>query len=721
MNEFDRIFGNEFFIIDSNNINSIKTRLYGYTIQNDKVIEMDELDDTQDITPDGAYIFVKVTNEEIIISQDFLGYYGLYVYHVGDYFAISNSFYKLSEYLKNNHPISFNRTYGDSLLFSGFHAYAYGETLVNEIEVLPSQYRIIINKNNKQIVYDEIDYKERTIDINSFKGISIIDKWYYKWTNILRSIKNKTNNMSFNLSGGKDSRLVAALWLTANIDLDKINIKSYTDKNHEIDFKIASDIAKEFNFELNKNEDNSNKNPFNEINTVLNISFYTKLGFHNELYFRYFRFEDTLYQCGGSAGETIRGYYDSTPQEYLDKKLNRINRFNPELVPSTRQILESAIKKAQDDLNISDKNSKEIPDRLAKEVMARNHNGKTGVESYLANIISLAPLVDSDLHKLKIVDENCNDRDLLIALIYQRYCPKLLDFPFDGNTNGITEINPKTVEYAKRINDQYPFKPIYREFISGPNLKDYELKKDNNFKGDVANYLIRDVLNSRSFKLEFEKYYSEKNITEIVKFAQNSKHFPLQQVYAALAILKTIYNTCSSIPSDSNDVEKWLNSFTKEINLPNATTYEIKQLLFKYATARIDLKNVGSKNNKIEILENNDITSNQTKPSWFRGDDGEGIIIESIKGNLDLKVKCVNGGVFKLWLRGPDVRDKNNNRFPIFIDYKKLSINGEEIIKENVLITHDKSFKFSKEVYDSEIISLHIEWLPFNSLSSYNI
>lgn len=720
MNEFDLKFGDEFFIIDSENINEVNTRLYGYTIQNDKLVEMDELDCTQDITPDGAYIFVKVTGNKIIISQDFFGYYGLYLYHVGDYFAISNSFYKLSEYLKDKQPISFNRTYADSLLFSGFHAYGYGETLINEIEILPSHYKIIINKRNNSLEYQEIDYHERTIDINSLEGINILDRWYYKWTNILRSIKQKTNNMSFNLSGGKDSRLVAALWLTANIDLNKINIKSYTDKNHEIDFKIASEIANEFGFELNKNDDKFNKEPFDEINTVLNISFYTKLGFHNELYFKYFRFEDPVYQCGGSAGESIRGYYDCTPQEYLDGKLNRIKKFNPELVPSTQKIIESSLEKAKGELNISDKNSKEIPDRLSRVVMGRHHNGRTGVESYLANIISLAPLIDSELHKLKITDEHCEDRDLLIALIYQRYCPKLLDFKFDGNTHGITEMNPNTVKYAIEINDKYPFVPIPRNFISGPDVNnDFKVKRQSNFKGDVANYLIRDVLNSRIFKLEFEKYYSKKNIVEILKFFKNSTHFPLQQVYAALAILKTINNTKINKPIDSNNSEIWLNSFIDDVNLPDATTDEIKQLLIKYAMARIDLKNSGSVQNKLEILENTDINANQTKPGWFKGDDGEGVIIESIKGSLDLKIKCISKGIFNLWLRGSDVRDRNNKRFPVFIDFTNLMINNDEIISNNTLVTHDNSFKYSKNVEDSEIINLHIEWLPFNGLSSF--
>ena len=90
------------------------------------------------------------------------------------------------------------------------------------------------------------------------------------------SLKSKTNNIVAHLSGGFDSRVTAALWLSSNINLDEITIKSYERKVH--DFRIASKISEKFNFKLNKNTLSRNSVYFEELDTILNISLYTKLG-----------------------------------------------------------------------------------------------------------------------------------------------------------------------------------------------------------------------------------------------------------------------------------------------------------------------------------------------------------------------------------------------------------------------------------------------------------
>ena len=58
-------------------------------------------DYTEDPEPQGAYIMIKKNEEEIRISQDYFGSFGLYLYENKnkDYFALSNSFLLLEEYL----------------------------------------------------------------------------------------------------------------------------------------------------------------------------------------------------------------------------------------------------------------------------------------------------------------------------------------------------------------------------------------------------------------------------------------------------------------------------------------------------------------------------------------------------------------------------------------------------------------------------------------------
>ena len=144
-----------------------------------------------------------------------------------------------------------------------------------------------------------------------------------------------------------------------------------------------------------------------------------------------------------------------------------------------------------------------------------------------------------------------------------------------------------------------------------------------------------------------------------------------------------------------------------------------ESFLEKYYTARIDIKNRGN-NNNVEILEINDLDSKIYRPEWFKDSLGLGINVHSSKGTLDLKIKCINDGELKIELRGLDVRDKNGKRFPVYIDYTKFSINNKPILNTNKLTWHDQPYIFSKSVGDSEIVDIHIEWLPFNLSSEFN-
>ncbi len=86
---------NEFFIIDSSNLDTIEQRLYGFSLTDNEVIDNQSMKDNISLDAEGAYVYVEVNKDEIKISQDFNGSYGLYLFKSDDYFAISNSFLKL--------------------------------------------------------------------------------------------------------------------------------------------------------------------------------------------------------------------------------------------------------------------------------------------------------------------------------------------------------------------------------------------------------------------------------------------------------------------------------------------------------------------------------------------------------------------------------------------------------------------------------------------------
>ena len=77
--------------------------------------------------------------------------------------------------------------------------------------------------------------------------MDVMDCMYYKWVGISRSIKKRTNDMTVDLLGGFDSRMIAAIWLISNyllIELFKTKLFEKFSKNYNItiDSHLSEDI-----------------------------------------------------------------------------------------------------------------------------------------------------------------------------------------------------------------------------------------------------------------------------------------------------------------------------------------------------------------------------------------------------------------------------------------------------------------------------------------------
>lgn len=115
----------------------------------------------------------------------------------------------------------------------------------------------------------------------------------------------------------------------------------------------------------------------------------------------------------------------------------------------------------------------------------------------------------------------------------------------------------------------------------------------------------------------------------------------------------------------------------------------------------------------MEFLFISDENSSLSFPEWFKNDEGVGAQIESSKGELDLKIKCINEGNLNLILRGIDARDSNGTRLPIFIEFNRVNVNGKQLITENKLVSHDNPYQCDFKVGDEDVLFIHIEWGPF--------
>lgn len=715
MTEFEELFKDEFFIIDSNNLDLIKSNFYGFMLRNGKIIEKENFNfEKNDISLEGAYVLLQVNEDTISIKQDYIGAYGLYIYEKENNFVISNSFLKLIDYLRNSKKISLNETFADSFLFSNLYPYSLSETIVNEIRLIPRYYQISINKNKKTIEFIKIDYQEQTISLDSKEGIRILDSWYNKWVDIFRHYYSMTNYIEIELSGGFDTRITAAIWLTSNVDLNNLHVSNYDPDINNVykeDYRIASEIANEFKFKLNKKHVEPKKNPFKELNTILGISYYTKLGTTKYMRWKSFRYSEKSFLFTGICAETIRGYPNQNQKDYTEKWRNLSKSYGTEFEIPTKKIIDSSFSKLKEDFpQIQDPYT--LSERFYTEIGNRYHHGTEIVEYYLSNKIEFAPSMDPKLHKLKLTIPKCNDRQLLVALIFQRYCPKLLSFDFEGNR----EISESTINFAKEINKKYPFKKQNRIFIQKPKLNEIREKdnySNNLFNKDVNDFLI-DVFNSELFKNEFLKYYSTK---AYYKIKNEVYTFGLMKnIHSSILILKTIddINGGTIFKNESKllDLQTWLENFLKYDKKPNKGILT-KEFLSKYATLRIDFNSIGSKNNTVEIIYSSDDECDIDYPLWFITQQGKGVVMETYKGEIDLKIKCINDGILKLNFRSIDFKYQNK-KIPIYIIITKIILNNDILLNEDKLVWHEDYISIKKEVMNNDEFFIHVEWKPLS-------
>lgn len=511
-----------YFVIDSENLD-LNSKLYGFTIINDKIITNKNLHSiviSENEDTDGCYVFVnRKSEDELIISQDFIGSYGLYLYQNKDYFAISNSFLKLAEYIKNKYPISINDDYVKSFTVTDLVSFACVETMVNEIKEIPRNAKVNIHIKNKTFEIKKIDYGENSISLSSPEGIKELDKWFFKYTRLLRTLKKENYKLKCDLSGGFDTRLTILLVLCSNINLDNMRIHSIDDQNicHPEDFEIATQISNKFNFKLNQPMPIKRTKLDNA--STINNSFYAKASFHKEMYFQYHRNEETIITISGNGGENLRNYYDVPAPDFI-KRYEEVakNKWSDDFIVPTRNIMSRTFKELENNYPNNIKKSNDIPRLLYREVRTRIHFGKQTAERFFGNDLHINPLIDSNLYKITVNDEKCDDYYLLVALILVRYCPELLEFKFEGNR----KIDESTIEYAKEINNRYPLKTTSNEIPSNIAPNDYLL----------------DLFKSEEFKNKYLEYYEPKVYNRIINDVKVRKHFPLTNVYPAIAVMK---------------------------------------------------------------------------------------------------------------------------------------------------------------------------------------
>lgn len=714
----------EFFVIDSDSLQSVESELYGFCIINGSIVNsIDALLDI-DPSPDGAYVYIKREGDIITIRQDYVGCYGLYLYRDEDYFALSNSFIYLVDHIKAKHKITFNKPYADYFISVDLCVGTYSETMINEISILDRCAVVEINIQKHQLSWHYVDYKENSVELDTVEGMRILDGWYHKWTEIIKHLFENNNDIIFDLSGGFDSRITFLLAAASGIDLNKVLIRSVHDKlhTHAEDYEIASAIAEHFGFSLN-NENVVSHDSYNcSVNDIFNISLYAKECFCKQMYFKYTYEKKPRFIFTGNGGEYLRDadiiHFHESLDELIDKLVSMSKRYNfafsAHVEESIKKIMEDTFALTQKkfrDFGRPFENEASLSKAAYRETRCRNHFGRQAIEYLQSNTFCLSPLLDSDLHKIKPILQGKEAKGIVFAVILDRYCSDLLDFKFDGNRS----FSDATIQYAKKINYTFPYvkKQFFKDEIEikikTKNKEMYPFEKTAPF---VLSETAKKSFYSEEVRTLFMKYYNKEVYDHISDVEKIATYFPLADVYAVLGICKILKDTEVNRAIFSSPADDIIDCIDNQEKPSSMCDYS---LLDNYVVQRVDIKNSGSDTNDIKILDISDDKAIVKSPEWFnRKGGGTGYTIQSRADVLRLHFRIIKNGTLDIWLRTLDVRDENGKREQFQIDFQTLIINGNVIFDNVHGISHDKPFRYTQAVADGDEILIEIHLPPFD-------
>lgn len=438
----ENFLDDNFFVIDSNNCQSVKGKLYGYVItENEFIRNKNEYNKEIANTEYGVYVNVLCKKNKIIIQQDYWGSYGLFLYRNQDYFALSNSFLYLANHLYKQHMLSLDKEYLTYFLFDELASLSFERTAITEIKQLRKNCLVYIDTVQKELKEIPIKQNELIYPLDSKESFEILDKWHNKFANLFQYLITTDQNVNVNLSGGFDSRASFTVLAEQLHHLDKVNVSSLTSEKFKEDLEIATSIAEKYHFKLN-NEQKKETINFTPSMAVL-VSLLTKMCFHKQFYSKPEYFVKPLFSFSGMGGEALRAHWKKYENSFVDTRVNYASAFDKKFGECVKKILTESFKQVQSYPG-------DIMNNFYRHTRLRSHFAKTAAEAMLKNSISIAPLLDPSLYQ---IDPLCSvDGNLFFSCIYQRYLDEIIDFKFENKRTIKEEIK----KLGNTIQKKYP-------------------------------------------------------------------------------------------------------------------------------------------------------------------------------------------------------------------------------------------------------------------------
>lgn len=533
-----------FFIYDNDNCMAAGDRLYGYLLKDGQLgAGIQDFDENEYYNYLGAFTAFKRSGDSVSVCQDANGSFGLFYYYKDGYYAISNSFALLHQFLKSRgRKLSLDTECAAYLLMESGYPHVVSGTPCKEINLLRPHEKLIIGRDKFEI---KKGWELPPAPLDEPEGLEIIDRWISKYLNCILSYADYP--MRCDVSGGKDSRICLGLTLLARNKLK--NLTFFSRKNYAIkdDYQIAQELAKKFNFTLNSANNPQYKLPGNEGAWI--SSLLLNLGGHAYPYFTYAVYNEPFIHIMGQGGENIRKYGFKEPEDYSRNLMSKDQSDRFLGFQAVRFFWRQLITISQDPANQGAPHAA-LVHKIMVEAGNRSHFGRFNILRWLSNELTIPPLLDKALHSIQSQYKGEYDPDLLAAVISLRLHPNLLDISF----NNKARYSEATISAAKKINAIKPLAlnigPMKKSVINNaaPVLRADLPRKIDDCYEELFKEFSHPPLHDFIKESVGEKYLAE----ALDYFKDKSRHHPEQKIFKLLTFKPFLENS-SIIPQEFAD------------------------------------------------------------------------------------------------------------------------------------------------------------------------
>ncbi|OAV62921.1 hypothetical protein [Enteractinococcus helveticum] len=373
---------------------------------------------------DGCYVTIHCHNDAYVFDVDFAGYTILYYYHDGATWAVSNSFSRIIDYLRDQN-ISIRPNYahlaaamGNGMPLGQLFSF---QTLAHNVRVAPRTHSLIITPSTVQFIRRPDPTATSTTYTEALS--EYLNTWVSRFETLMHSPET---DFTVDLTGGVDSRANFALVQAALSRLDNRSqlprLHCSSSPHNQTDFEVATTIAGRYGFEINDNR------------TIRRLELHGDESYHMYraqsmgVYYPFYRPTQgptpTNITIGGGGGGIHRKLYElragsSDPNVFIEQNARKLKRpeYEAEFIADGQQFLAQAARNDEDPFRV-----------LLRDGRVRYHSGRTPRAE-----VAFTPLHSVSAERVQLlagddrIEEGQFNYDIMQSLE-----PELVTMPYDS-------------------------------------------------------------------------------------------------------------------------------------------------------------------------------------------------------------------------------------------------------------------------------------------------